>query len=90
MGGSGVFWRRANQPGAIAGMLTGFAMCAFYMLHTNPALGGSAAGQWLHIASISAGVFGVPAGCAALVLVSLLTDAPDERIQAFIDQLRMP
>ncbi len=39
---AGVFWRRANQPGAIAGMLTGFAVCAFYMLHTNPALGGSA------------------------------------------------
>jgi cation/acetate symporter len=87
---AGVFWRRANQPGAIAGMLTGFAVCTFYMLHTNPALGGSAAGQWLNIAPISAGVFGVPAGCAALVLASLLTDAPDERIQAFIDQLRTP
>ncbi len=87
---AGVFWRRANQPGAIAGMLTGFAVCAYYMLHTNPSLGGSAAGQWFNIASISAGVFGVPAGCVALVLVSLFTDAPDERTQAFIDQLRSP
>ncbi len=34
--------------------------------------------------------FGVPAGCVALVLVSLFTDAPDERTQAFIDQLRSP
>ena len=87
---AGVFWRRANQPGAIAGMLTGFTVCVYYMLHTNPALGGTAAGQWLHIAPISAGVFGVPAGCAALALVSLLTERPDARIQAFIDQLRMP
>ncbi len=87
---AGVFWRRANQPGAIAGMLTGFSVCVYYMLHTNPALGGTAAGQWLHIAPISAGVFGVPAGCAALALVSLLTERPDARIQAFIDQLRMP
>ena len=87
---AGVFWRRANQPGAIAGMLTGFSVCAYYMLHTNPALGGTAAGQWLHIAPISAGVFGVPAGCAALALASLLTERPDARIQAFIDQLRMP
>ena len=87
---AGVFWRRANQPGAIAGMLTGFGVCVFYMLHANPSLGGTSAAQWFHIAPISAGVFGVPAGCVALALVSLLTDPPDERTQAFIDQLRMP
>ena len=87
---AGVFWRRANQPGAVAGMLTGFSVCAYYMLHTNPALGGTAAGQWLHIAPISAGVFGVPAGCAALVLASLLTEPPDQSSQAFVDQLRLP
>jgi len=87
---AGVFWRRANQPGAIAGMLTGFGVCVFYMLHTNPSLGGTAAAQWFHIAPISAGVFGVPAGCLALLLASLLTDPPDQRTQAFIDQLRMP
>ncbi|MFL6716847.1 MAG: cation acetate symporter, partial [Burkholderiaceae bacterium] len=87
---AGVFWRRANQPGAIAGMLTGFGVCVFYMLHANPSLGGTAAAQWFHIAPISAGVFGVPAGCVALALVSLLTDPPDQRTQAFIDQLRMP
>ena len=87
---AGVFWRRANQPGAIAGMLTGFGVCVFYMLHTNPSLGGTSAAQWFHIAPISAGVFGVPAGCIALALVSLLTDPPDQRTEAFIDQLRMP
>jgi cation/acetate symporter len=87
---AGVFWRRANQPGAIAGMLTGFGVCVFYMLHTNPSLGGTSAAQWFHIAPISAGVFGVPAGCLALLLASLLTDPPDQRTQAFIDQLRMP
>jgi cation/acetate symporter len=87
---TGVFWRRANQPGAIAGMLTGFVVCVYYMLHASASLGGSASSLWLHIAPISAGVFGVPAGCTALVLVSLLTDAPDERTLAFIDQLRQP
>jgi cation/acetate symporter len=45
---AGVFWRRANQPGAIAGMLTGFGVCVFYMLHTNPSLGGTSAAQWFH------------------------------------------
>jgi cation/acetate symporter len=69
----GVFWKRANQPGAIAGIICGFLMCVYYMLHTNPSFGGSAAGQWFHIAPISAGIFGVPVGMAAMVIVSLLT-----------------
>ncbi|AXA92798.1 sodium:solute symporter family protein [Massilia sp. YMA4] len=86
----GVFWCRANRYGALAGMATGFAVCQFYMLHTNPVLGGSAAAQWFHIAPISAGVFGVPAGLAALVLVSLLTPAPDAHSRAFVEHVRRP
>ena len=86
----GVFWKRANQPGAIAGILCGFLMCVYYMLHTNPTFGGSAAGQWFHIASISAGVFGVPVGMAAMIIVSLLTPPPDEATMALIDHIRTP
>lgn len=86
----GIFWRRANQQGAIAAMLTGFVVCIWYMARTNPALGGSATSQWFHIAPISAGVFGVPAGLLALVVVSLMTPAPDKRTQALIDHLRTP
>ncbi|TWI66110.1 cation/acetate symporter [Pseudoduganella lurida] len=86
----GVFWARANRFGALAGMATGFGVCQYYMLHTNPVLGGSAAAQWFDIAPISAGVFGVPAGLAALVLVSLVTPAPDARSQALIRHLRTP
>jgi cation/acetate symporter len=83
-----VFWRRANGYGAIAGMLTGFSVCVYYMLHAGAAPLGEAAGLWLQIAPMSAGVFGVPAGCTALVLASLITEPPDARIQGFIDQLR--
>ncbi|HEY6773964.1 MAG TPA: cation acetate symporter, partial [Oxalicibacterium sp.] len=85
----GVFWKRANRQGAIAGMLAGFAVCVFYMLRTHPALGGSPDGQWFHIAPISAGIFGVPAGMCALIVVSLLTP-PDERNAALLDDLRAP
>jgi cation/acetate symporter len=86
----GVFWKRANHAGALAGMVSGFAVCVYYMLHTNPILGGSAAGQWFHIAPISAGVFGVPAGIAVLVVVSLLTRAPDAHMAGFVDHIRAP
>ncbi|MEC5161584.1 MULTISPECIES: sodium:solute symporter family protein [unclassified Janthinobacterium] len=86
----GVFWRRANHQGAIAGMLAGFGVCLYYMLHTNPMLGGSAAGQWFHIAPISAGIFGVPAGLAATALVSWLTPPPGRRSAALVEHIRAP
>jgi len=86
----GVFWKRVNQPGAMAGIVSGFLMCVFYMLHTTPAFGGSAAGQWFHIAPISAGVFGVPTGAAVMVLVSLLTAPPDDGVIALVEHIRSP
>jgi cation/acetate symporter len=86
----GAFWKRANQEGAIAGIVTGFVVCVYYMIHTHPTLGGSAAAQWFHIAPISAGIFGVPAGLCAMIVVSLLTPAPDERTEVLIKHLRTP
>jgi len=86
----GVFWKRANREGAIAGMITGFAVCVYYMVHTHPTLGGTSAGQWFHIAPISAGVFGVPAGMLALIVASMLTPSPDQETLAFIDHIRAP
>jgi len=86
----GAFWKRANQQGALAGIVTGFAVCVYYMLQAHPALGGSAQNQWFHIAPISAGIFGVPAGMLALVVVSLLTPPPNAAVQALIEHIRTP
>ena len=86
----GVFWKRANQQGAIAGMITGFIVCVYYMVHTHPALGGSSVDQWFHISPISAGVFGVPAGLATIAIVSLLTSPQNQRTLALIDHIREP
>ncbi|WP_338767472.1 sodium:solute symporter family protein [Massilia sp. METH4] len=86
----GVFWRRANHWGALAGMATGFLVCQGYMLRTNPTLGGSAAAQWFDIAPISAAVFGLPAGLAALAVVSLLTPPPAPRQAALVRYIRSP
>jgi cation/acetate symporter len=86
----GVFWQRANYQGALAGMLTGFGVCLYYMLHTSTMLGGNASGQWFHIAPISAGIFGVPAGLAAAILVSWLTPAPGRRSRGLVEHIRAP
>ena len=87
---AGVFWKRANHQGAIAGMLSGFLVCVYYMLHTNPILGGNADNTWFHIAPISAGVFGVPAGLAMLAVVSLLTPAPSRESTGLVEYIRAP
>lgn len=74
----GIFWKRATRQGAVAGMLVGLGITIGYMLMNAQAvrsLFGLAPGLslWFGILPISAGVFGVSAGIAATVLVSLLT-----------------
>jgi cation/acetate symporter len=74
----------ARQPRRRAGRHGGrLRVCMYYMLHTNPDPGRQRGAQWFHIAPISAGVFGVPAGMAVLVAVSLLTPAPDAAAPAW-------
>jgi cation/acetate symporter len=71
-------------------MLAGFLVCVYYMLHTNPILGGNADSTWFHIAPISAGVFGVPAGLAVLAVVSLLTPPPTRDSTGLVEYIRAP
>jgi cation/acetate symporter len=94
---AGIFWRRANGKGAVAGMLVGLGVCGWY-LATNLAplrrmLGVTrplADCHWFGIDPVAAGVFGVPAGLLALVIVSLLTSGPQAAEQALVDELRHP
>ncbi|MBI3285098.1 MAG: cation acetate symporter [Burkholderiales bacterium] len=86
----GIFWKRANRQGAVAGIVTGFMVCVFYMMNTHPLFGGSASRQWWNIAPISAGVFGVPAGFLSMLIVSWLTPRPDAGTIELIDYIREP
>jgi cation/acetate symporter len=86
----GVFWKRANKAGAVAGMIAGLAMCLYYAAQTHPFFGGSIANAWWGIEPISCGFFGIPFGFAVLVIVSLLTPPPDSATQELVDHLRFP
>jgi len=94
---AGVFWKRANSAGAIAGMVAGLGTCFYYMATTQPWLRGVfgvtspiADNLWLGIQPISAGIFGVPVGIIALVVVSLVTKAPDAQTQELVEHVRYP
>jgi cation/acetate symporter len=85
----GVFWRRANKWGAIIGMLAGLGICMYYMYLTYPFFGVRAP-LWWDINPISAGIFGIPAGIIGVIVGSLISPAPSQRVQELVDHVRYP
>ncbi|HSV78610.1 MAG TPA: cation acetate symporter, partial [Ramlibacter sp.] len=74
----GIFWRGATRTGAVAGMLAGLLITLTYMLINSAdvrAVLGLAADPilWFGLLPATAGVFGVAAGLATTVAVSLAT-----------------
>jgi cation/acetate symporter len=90
----GVFWKRANKWGAIVGMAAGLGICMLYMVRTYPFFGcvpaECAANQWFGLNPISAGMIGLPVGLITIVVVSLLTSPPPEKVQQLVDHVRYP
>ena len=85
----GVFWKRANQTGAVIGMLAGLGICMYYMYITYPFFGVNAP-KWFEINPISAGIFGIPAGFLGVIIGSLITPAPSKEVQELVDHVRYP
>jgi cation/acetate symporter len=93
----GIFWKRATKWGAILGMISGMAITIYYMVTTQPWMrrifnvtSPVADNIWWDIQPISAGVFGVPLGFAVIIIVSLLTPAPDKATQELVEHVRYP
>jgi cation/acetate symporter len=93
----GIFWKRATKWGAVLGMIAGVGVTFYYMVTTQPWLRGVfgvtspvADNIWFGIQPISAGVFGVPLGFAVIILVSLVTKAPNQQVQELVEHVRYP
>lgn len=93
----GIFWRRANGVGAVWGMLSGLAVCAYYMATNMPflrALFGVtrplADCQWFKLDAVAAGVFAVPVGLVVMAVASLASSPPTPAQRAMIDRMRYP
>lgn len=86
----GIFWKRANRAGAVAGMVVGLSVTLFYVARSHPFFGGSQANAWFGIHPISSGIFGVFLGFVTIVMVSLATRPPPQEIQDLVDFVRYP
>jgi cation/acetate symporter len=82
----GVWWKRANTAGAIAGMLGGFGAGSVYLyLVYNKIME-----PWLGIDDIRFGIIGMAVSFVAMVVVSLATKEPSKEIQDMVDEVRVP
>jgi len=93
----GIFWKRANKWGATLGMLAGLSVTFYYMATTQPWLRGVfgvtspiADNIWWGIQPISAGLWGVPLGFIVIIVVSMLTPAPNREVQELVEHVRYP
>jgi cation/acetate symporter len=87
----GVWWKRANRAGAIAGMVVGLGAGWWYLLAVrNPEAWYGLAKPWIGMDDLRFGMVGMTASLIAMVVVTLLTPAPDEETQRMVDEVRIP
>ena len=82
----GVFDKRTNREGAIAGMVVGLLVTSFYIF--NVKFGGMA--PWFGISAEGFGTVGMILNFIFTFVVSRLTPPPPAEIQMLIDDLRTP
>jgi cation/acetate symporter len=81
----GIWWKRANKAGAVAGMVVGLSVTLFYMVGSR-FFGMS----WFGTSTVASGIFGLPLGFLTIIVVSLLTPAPSPEVQELVVSVRYP
>ncbi len=81
----GIWDKRANKAGALAGMWIGFGSCLYYMIGSRF----YGLDIW-GIKTISSGLFGIPMGFIAIYAVSRMTAPPSQELQDFVESVRIP
>ncbi|MEM1114754.1 MAG: cation acetate symporter, partial [Pseudomonadota bacterium] len=85
----GIFWRRMNQAGAIAAMLTGLTTTFGYIYYFK--FGGGSADQWLFgVSPEGIGFVFMWLSLAVGVIVALATAPPPKAVQDLVEDIRVP
>ena len=89
----GIFYKRMNKEGAIAGMIAGLGITLFYMMRFKLGwIGGPAtpADWWWGISPEGFGTAGMFVNFMVALVVSRFTPAPPENVQEMVESIRYP
>lgn len=94
----GIFDKRMNKEGAIAGMIIGLSLMVFYMLKFKfgifdggkEAVAGLKSSWWFGISPEGFGTVAMFVNFVISVVVSRMTPAPPENVQDIVENIRIP
>lgn len=77
-----IWWKRINAFGAMAGVLSGFAVCLIAVFAGEM--------EWLPVDPSLAGLFGIPASVIATLAATLSTPYPGRHMLELVRDIRVP
>lgn len=87
----GIFSKRANKPGAIAGMVSGIGFTTAYIIWFKFVHSESGPDEWfLGVSPEGIGAIGMLINFAVTIAVSWTTTAPPQSVQDHVESLRYP
>ena len=85
----GIFYKKMNMQGAVAGMIVGIVFTAAYIIYFK-FMGGTANQYWFGISPEGIGTLGMLLNFAVALTVNALTPDPPAHIQELVEDLRIP
>ena len=85
----GIFYKRMNMQGAVAGMIVGLVFTGAYIIYFKYG-GGTADQWWFGISPEGIGTLGMLLNFVVALTVSSFTPPPPENIQALVEDIRIP
>ena len=88
----GIFYKRMNKEGAVAGMIVGILLMLFYMMKFkfDRFGGGSKDDWWFGISPEGFGTVAMFINFMVSLIISFFTPAPPKKVQLIVDNIRIP
>jgi cation/acetate symporter len=88
----GIFYKRMNKEGAIAGMVVGISLMLFYMLKFKFDFfgGGTSEDWWFGISPEGFGSVAMVVNFVVSISISKFTPAPPQNVQDMVENVRIP
>ncbi len=88
----GIFWKRANASGAMAGMAVGLGFALIYIVNNINGLWGLGEQGWTlwGINKSGIGIVAAALNMLVMIVVSLMTPPPPEELQELVEEVRYP